>query len=421
MKIAFITYEYPPDTPFGGIATYVHQAAKMLHSRGHSVEVFAGSQHRSGTENREGFLVHRVQELELRNFYRPIGEIFARRHAIVQFDVLEGPEFAADAREAVRLVPEIPLVVKLHTPSILLFKLNYSTPPSFSFRTKVGRYIYSIFNGLRPRWGHDPALEIHRAQTIEANRIERLHALDADEIVAPSKALGKAIIDEWGLNPEIISHVPYPYQASERLLKIPVDTHTNVVAFLGRLEVRKGVLDLAKAIPNVLRQFPEARFRFVGPSDVSPDPTVNMEQYLKMMLRKFNKAVEFTGGVPMDRIPEVLAAADICVFPSIWENFPLVCLESMAAARGIIGSNAGGMKDMLDKAGKLIPPNSPDDIAKGLIDLLKNKELRMALGHAARRRLLKEYNADRIGVLQEACYIRAKKRRRSKGVRIFKR
>lgn len=43
MKIAFITFEYPPDTADGGIATYVKQAANMLQLRGNQVEVFAAS------------------------------------------------------------------------------------------------------------------------------------------------------------------------------------------------------------------------------------------------------------------------------------------------------------------------------------------------------------------------------------------
>ena len=118
MKIAFISYEYPPDTAYGGIATYIHQAAKMLSRRGHHVEVFAASPFRSGTEDEDGLLVHRICEKRQKNFFGPIAQIFADRHAEVEFDVLEGPEYSADASEAVRLVPDIPLVIKLHTPSI---------------------------------------------------------------------------------------------------------------------------------------------------------------------------------------------------------------------------------------------------------------------------------------------------------------
>src|SRR5262245_7138891 len=103
MKIAFISYEYPPDTAYGGIATYVEQAAQMLQRRGHYVEVFTGSPARSGTVSQDGLLVHRVQVATQASFTLPIGQVFSERHTLVQFDVLEGPEFYADAREAVRL------------------------------------------------------------------------------------------------------------------------------------------------------------------------------------------------------------------------------------------------------------------------------------------------------------------------------
>jgi glycosyltransferase involved in cell wall biosynthesis len=129
--------------------------------------------------------------------------------------------------------------------------------------------------------------------------------------------------------------------------------------------------------------------------------------------------VEFTGPVTPDAIPGILAATDICVFPSLWENFPYVCLEAMAAARGIVGSNAGGMVDMLDsgQVGRLIPPHSSKSIIEAVIELLENPDLRIKLGQAARTRLLKEYNLERIGALQEASYARAIARRRAKGVR----
>ncbi|MEH2108257.1 glycogen/starch synthase [Nostoc sp.] len=57
MKIAFISYEYPPDTAYGGIATYLYQAARVLQQRGHLVEVFAGSTYRTTTETENEILV----------------------------------------------------------------------------------------------------------------------------------------------------------------------------------------------------------------------------------------------------------------------------------------------------------------------------------------------------------------------------
>src|SRR4051794_26994599 len=97
----------------------------MLRSRGHCVEVFTSSPHRAGSEMEDHVLVHRMKLASQHNFASSAGRMFAERHARFQFDVLEGPEFFADAREAVKLVPDVPLVIKLHTPSMLVLKLNY--------------------------------------------------------------------------------------------------------------------------------------------------------------------------------------------------------------------------------------------------------------------------------------------------------
>ena len=412
MKIAFISYEYPPDTADGGIATYVYQASQMLVQRGHHVEVFVGSRIRTGTYSEGGALVHRLQVRNYQAFAESIARVFVDRHAAVRFDVLEGPEFAADAREAVRLVPDIPLVLKLHTPSRMLLQLNYYEAKANWVR-KCYFYLVSLLKGIQPSWGYSPDGAAYRLQVLQDDKIERTHALRADEIASPSQALGNWVVKEWELNQAQISHVPYPFTIAQELLHIPADTQTQIVTFIGRLEVRKGVLDLAKAIPQILKQHPNVKFRFVGASEPSPNPRLEMRQYLEKQLASYRCSLEFTGAVSPAMIPSILAETDICVFPSLWENFPCVCLEAMAAARGIVGSDAGGMAEMLDfgKVGRLVPPGCADAIAQQVIELIKNPSLRINLGRAARNRLLQEYSAERIGVLQEASYLRAIQRR----------
>jgi glycosyltransferase involved in cell wall biosynthesis len=416
MNIALISYEYPPDAAYGGIATYVHQAARVLAGRGHRVEVFTSSPTREGITQEEGVRVHRVRETDQRNFALPIGRVFAARHSSARFDLLEGPDYAADAREAVRLVPDIPFVLKLHTPSILLLKLNYY---EHSFPRRLAAALRALRARRRPLWGYDHRFAGEHRRALQADRVERAHARDADEIAAPSHDIGQAMIAVWGLEASRVAHVPYPYVPAAELLAIPVETRTNVVTFVGRLEVRKGVIPLARAIPRILRDVPRARFRFVGASEPSPQPNVDMREYLERLLGRHRDAVEFTGPVAPDRIPAILASSDVCVFPSLWENFPCVCLEAMAAGRGVVGSDAGGMADMLDRGrvGRTIPPRSPRAIAAAVIELLRDPELRIRLGRAARERLRTAYNSERIGELQEAGYLRAIERRHALGPR----
>jgi glycosyltransferase involved in cell wall biosynthesis len=316
-------------------------------------------------------------------------------------------------------VPDIPLVIKLHSPRVLLWKSNRCLSSVPRLLDRIPLRIEARLRGLRPFWGDTPA---HGRVPPEICRyddeIERAHALEADELTAPSQAIIDIMINEWGLEAMHMCHLPNPYVPSLDLLSIPIETRTNVITFLGRLEIRKGVLDLARTIPLILRRHPQATFRFVGATSASPlgDTRNYLESFL---LRQHRKSVEFVDAVALGVVPAMLAATDLCVFPSIWENFPNVCLEAMAAGRGIVGSKAGGMVEMLDsgRAGRLVPPRSPESIAAAVIELLENPGLRMACGRAARARVLAEYNAERIGALQEASYLRAIARRRATGPR----
>lgn len=414
MKIAFISYEYPPDTATGGIATYVYQVARMMHQRGHHVEVFTSSPHREGMTIEDGVVVHRIlyaTDTDRRNFAELVGQVFAQRHPVIGFDVVEGPENDAHARGAIARVPDMPLVVKLHTPFFMVQELNHVPP---SQQMKLRRMVGALRRGQLPK--PFPVLEPYNPQSDP----ERLHTLDADEITTPSQALGDRLIETWGLPAEKVVHLPNPYIPSADLLAISPQTHTETISFVGRLEVRKGVLSLVKAIPLILQRHPQVKFRFVGAVCPSPtNPNKTMQQNLTQLLWRYRRSLEFTGAVPLHQIPAHLAQTDICIFPSRWENFPNVCLEAMAAARGIVGSNAGGMTELLDNgnAGYLVSPQNPQEIAAAAIALLDHPHRRIEMAERARDRVLNEYNLERIGSLQEASYERAIARRRAAGSR----
>lgn len=426
MKIALFSFEYPPDTARGGIATYFHQMAGILSGRGHHVEVFAGGWGKSTTTVEDGVTVHRLapdgevpHHVAYEGFYLLAGRHFAARHAEIGFDVIEGPELEAEAREAVRLVPDIPLVVKLHSPSMVLWRsdlLRAATPPLLD---RVRLRLEAKRLGMRTFWKKGgPGPPKVPAIIADKDATERRHALEADEITAPSSAMARRMADEWGIEETRIHHIPNPYHPSPEILSIPIETRTNTVTFLGRLQVLKGVIELAQAVPLVLRRNPRARFRFVG--GTSECMLGDMRKYLEnFLLRRHAAAVEFTGFVPLAEVPAVLADTDLCVLPSFWESFSNVCAESMAAGRGVVGSSSGGMADLLGagEVGRLVPPGDPRKIAAAINALLADPEKRMSLGRAARERVLSEYNPSRIGAMQEACYQRAIASRRAKGAR----
>lgn len=395
MRIAHVSFEYPPDTALGGISTYVYQVSHVLRDRGHDVEVFCASSTRTTSEMYEGILVHRI--LSQRNdFKEKVLQVFSARQIHKSFDILESPEYGADGYEIKRLFPKIPLIVKLHTPSFLIQKLSdfYTGTP---LKDKVRFYLGSF---LRVKYRHPYWKWKRKEDDIEYQICEI-----ADQIHTPSISLGKIVSEQWDIATHRIHHVPYPFIPDERFMSVPTNTDFETFTFIGRLEVRKGIIELVEAAKRVFDVMPEARFKLVGRNQQSHIPNLDMRSYIEQQLNQHLDKIEFLEVNP-EEIPSVLAKTDVCVYPSLWENFPNVCLESMSAGKAIVGSIEGGMKDMLDepKAGILIDPTNAQNIADAIISLLKNRELRNQLGEAARSRVISAYNSEKIGELVESKY-----------------
>ncbi|NEU06796.1 glycosyltransferase family 4 protein [Flavihumibacter sp. R14] len=395
MRIAYITFEYPPDTAVGGIATYAEQVARIMVSRGHDIEVFCASTYRTISEDIEGIKVHRINSNDRAQFNKQILPSFEISHAKKKFDIIESPEYYADGLEIKLKYPEIPLTVKLHSPSFLISEINNTY---FGF-TKKSRFIISgLVRGklYKSFWRHVSA----------KNDPEYLITRLADQIQTPSISLGDIVSKKWNIQRHKIHNIPNPFIPGEDLLNIPLSSDTATVTYVGRLEVRKGLVELCKAIAIVLKKRPLIKFRFVGRPLNSPVQGLDMKMFILNALQKNKNSLEFLEVLP-DQIARVYAQTDICVFPSIWENFPNTCLEAMSAGRGIVASKSGGMHDMLrdSNAGLLVDPLKFEEIAKSIILLLDNKSLRMEMGHNARNKVLKSYSNETIGVLAEAKYM----------------
>lgn len=394
MKIAYVSYEYPPDTAVGGIATYVKQAAELMNSRGHHVEVFCMSSEREISEDLNGIKVHRIKHTDRFKFRDDIVPVFGERHEKVSFDIVESPEFNADGLGIKRYYPRLPLVVKLHTPWFLIHKLDFHYDTSFK---KIKFMLGGVLKGKmrRPYW---------KFKKKELDTDYHITCL-ADQIHTPSVSLGNIVSREWSIDRKKILNVPYPFIPDEKFLKVPLSTENKTVTFLGRLEIRKGLTELVKAIPAVLDKHPLVKVRFIGKTQESIKRGELMRDYIKRKLKKYNGNIEFLELQP-EEIVNALAQTDVCVFPSVWENFPNVCLEAMSAGRAIVGGNQGGMKDMLEEpaAGILVDPLNAKEISDGINALLENSELRTKLGKTAREVILKRYNQEVIGTLMEGLY-----------------
>lgn len=413
MRIAFVSYEYPPDTGYGGIGTYVLNAAKLMARRGHEVEVFSGSADRDVTTKDGGILIHRTRAQRREQFSQAVIGLFRLRHQDRQFDVIESPEYFHEGAAIAEAFPYVPLIVKLHSPSLLLSELQGGFP-DLGMRADLGSYWPQVRRLGRaflerrtlPRWSWSGW---QRALALERDADERAFAARADLVVSPSMALLDLMRERWQLDPDRLFHAPNPFNTPDALLKIVVETQWNVVSYFGRLETRKGLVELGRAMLDVLERRPKVKFRFVGENGPSPEIGLNYEEYLRRAAGPFADRLEFTGRLPLNETYRYFSLTDICVFPSVWENFPNVCLEAMAAGRGIVGSNAGGMAEMLvhEESGLIVDPARSGALANAIIALLDNPELRMSMGRQARERLLAEYASEKAAARLEQSFVEA--------------
>lgn len=377
MHLGFVSYEYPPDTGFGGIATYVKQMSAAMAGLNVEVDVFVGSPTRFGVERlRSHYRIHYITCQSREEFIRLSPASVRAIHLMMPFDLLEYPEYGGEARFIREQLPDVPLWIKLHTPSYLVKRLN-------------DRYYDRLF------WRR--IKKILKPYQKEKDP-EYLALQAADLVLAPCHSLREIAIRDWQLAPERVRVAPYPYQPTDSFTSIDLPDGSPTAIFVGRLETRKGVWNLAKAIPLVLKEIPGARFIFLGRDSQGPLRQRSMKRVLLRTLGASVTAVAFVDAVPLEEVPRMLSRAGVAVFPSLWENFPNVCLEAMAAGRAIVASREGGMMDMLspNDGGVFVDPHDPRSIAEGLLTLFRDPTRLREMGARNRDRAVQYYGKQLI-------------------------
>src|SRR6185437_6401666 len=104
--------------------------------------------------------------------------------------------------------------------------------------------------------------------------------------------------------------------------------------------------------------------------------------------------------------PDILAAGDLFVMPSLSEGLPLALVEAMATGLAIVASDVGGIPEVVerDREALLVPSASPIALAAAIRALLDDPERRSALGAAAQRRAHRDFSVAAMADAYEALY-----------------
>jgi spore coat protein SA len=174
------------------------------------------------------------------------------------------------------------------------------------------------------------------------------------------------------------------------------------IFFVGRFEEEKGVLQLVKAYARVLESHPDATLVIGGASGFGIDKEtiyVRAVRELAQSLVCTSRAqIYLPGYIDHDRdLPLWFQRATIFACPSLFEEpFGLVNVEAMACATPVVGSDRGGIPEVLGDAGVTVDPEDTTAFSGALSDLLGRVDYRTSLGRKAYLRCREMFDWDII-------------------------
>lgn len=310
----------------------------------------------------------RYQSSWWRNSYR----LLAQRHIYTPYDLIlsqsaGGLGYLAQARRDLAL------------PSVVIF--HGSSRGEIITAWRGARSPRGVYRLLRLGWRLPRLLSMWRQA-----------APSVSHWIAPSASVGDENRREIGFPAERLTVIPNgvdidafrpnPARRAAARARLGLPTTAPVMVAATRLEAEKGVQVALDALVQVRSAAPQARLVIAGDGG-----------HAERLRRRatdlgLGDAATFLGFVPHADLPEVLAAGDVFVMPSLChEAFPVSILEALAAGLPVVASRVGGVPAAITPGatGYLVPPGDASALASALLPLLADPARRRAMGALARR------------------------------------
>lgn len=388
MRVCLVSRELSPFWG-AGIGVYTAQMAAAWAAAGHEAHILTlphPGLAEEGPRHFPGIAIHTLaldSGLAARTGYRfpflrhamAVLETLEALHDRSPFDAIEFPDywaegyFAIRARRTLGRLPGATLAVRLHTPT----------------------HECRLLNGQS--WLDEELASLEHA--------EEAAIREADLVLSPSSSLLEQVVQRLTLAPGRpgTGVVPYPFALTPDFFGDPSGPAeppppAPTILYFGRLERRKGVHLLVEAAHQLLRDGLDLRVRFIGADTATGPMGSSMLEHLRSLAGPAHRdRFTFEGPRPRAELADIVrgitAAGGLCCFPSLWENFPNACVEAMALGAAVVGSDAGGMAEIIEPAatGLLFPSGDAVALAGAIRRLLADHALRASISSAAPARI----------------------------------
>ena len=372
MKIAIITPTFPyPKRGLPGLyghERYAENLAINLKKIGHDVKIITTFWNGGKRNNKyKGIPILRI--LDTKALLGKLGSIFYLSYISFGINLLRKKNFNF-----------------YRDSEIIIMTLAISPLSYFKFRKYP---IVSIYFHRQPLEYKSYYLKYPFLNIMEKKQYRRFNY-----VITLSKSSKNDIVENFGLDEEKIKIIPVGIDVNRfnpmNYSKDLRDKYgNNLIMFSGMMIPRKGVPILIKAISYVVKQIPEVHLILIGEGP-------NLENWKKLSISLgIQNKISFLGFVKEEDLLKFYATCDIYVFPSWKEGFGQVILEAMASGAPVICANKSPMSEIIGNGGVTFNVNDSKDLAKKIIQLLKNKENLKILKENAIKRA-KNYSWERV-------------------------
>lgn len=383
MHIVLICREFLPTLRGGGIASYMKEVSEGYALLGHKVTVICASDNTSISSDTKlngvriirlsggDFIIPSIEGYSIIKKFRILYRFHSYRKkirkAILQLDdvdIIEVPEFGAESYYLHDL--NIPIVMRLHTASYT--DRNTAKKKHYPISKFYSRYLADL-------------------EEKEARKMEYLTSC--------SQSLKDWTVKYFGIPEERIKVIYNPIKTQYWTNKEYIDAAPKAleykVFYAGTVAEAKGIEDLIKACEIVRKNGINLSLTIAG----------KLGQYGEHLKQAYSseKWCDFLGNLPREVLKENYMSCDVACFPSWWEAMGLVCTEAMACGCIVIGSNSGGMSEIIEDGidGFLTPPCNPQILAK-IIEKTSSlkKDERKNISMKAQRKVQEKFSNDII-------------------------
>jgi glycosyltransferase involved in cell wall biosynthesis len=357
MRIIHVHHHYWPVV--GGLENVVRALAEGMVKLGHEVHVVAsryGAEGRPREEVVNGVHVHRVGSFRL-GYPDLTYPLEYPIDLLKSADVVHG--HSQNSLFTVKMIEKAK-------------QLGVKTVMHFMAVDALSDHPNALVRLLGPLYGRWTVL-----RAIRSSDVRLVKSLRDEEMLKSRYGIDAVYVPD-GVDEELLNT---PNKAEE--FKAKYGINDPFVVYIGRLHRLKGIDVLIKAISIATKEEPTLTAVIIGPGDQRP--------YRELANRlEIRKNVIFTGFVSEEVKISALDASAALVLPSISnyaEAYSLAITEAWARGKPIIATTVGEIpyrvKHMVN--GLLIPPRNPEALAKAIITLLNDENLRFRLGIEGKR------------------------------------